>query len=98
MKVLDAAYNAIKRRHNNIPQETLPIDYVEPAATSKQKTGAKQRGPRSIRWEKCPNCMATRATGVIKLADGAEVFRDHYKTLNSGSRLLCSGSGKVAPE
>lgn len=59
--ILDAAYNAIKRRHNNIPQETLPLAVAETSPAGKAKTGAKQRGPRSIR------------------------------------RLLCAGSGKVAP-
>lgn len=97
MKILDAAYNAIKRRHNNIPQESLPLELVETPGTSKRKGEAKQRSPRSIRFTHCPNCLATKATGVIKATDGSEVFRDHNKVLNSGLRIQCSGSGKVAP-
>lgn len=97
MKILDAAYNAIKRRHDNIPQETLPIEVAEVAPNSKRKTESKQRGPRSVRFVKCPHCLADKATGVIQLADGSEVFRDHNKVLNSGMRIQCSGSGKVAP-
>ena len=97
MKILDSAYNAIKRRHNNIPQETLPLELVETPVTSKRKTGGKQRGPRSIRFAKCPHCLADKPTGVVQMADGSEVFRDHNKVLNSGMRLQCAGSGKVAP-
>ena len=96
--IIDAAYNAIKRRHNNIPQETLPLEVTETAPAGKAKTGAKQRGPRSIRFAKCPLCLADKPTGVIQSADGSEVFRDHNKVLNSGMRLQCSGSGRVAPE
>lgn len=96
--ILDAAYNAIKRRHNNIPQETLPLVVAETTPTGNTKTGAKQRGPRSIRFTKFPHCLADKATGVIQASDGSEVFRDHNKVLNSGMRLQCSGSGKVAPD
>lgn len=98
MKILDAAYNAIKRRHNNIPQETLPLELVEITVTAKAKTDAKQRGPRSIRFAVCPSCRADRPTGVIRMSDGSEVFRDHNKVLHGGARVPCSGSAKVAPE
>jgi hypothetical protein len=96
MKIIDAAYNAIKRRHANIPQETLPLEALENPVPSKRKTEGKQRAPRSIRFVKCPFCLAAKATGVIKLADGSEVFRDHNKVLNSGTRIQCRGSGRVA--
>jgi hypothetical protein len=97
MKIIDAAYNAIKRRHNDIPQDPLPLGELE-VVNTKRKSGSKQRSPRSIRFVKCPKCLADKATGVIKLADGSEVFRDHNKVLNSGMRIQCSGSGKVAPD
>lgn len=96
MKIIDAAYNAIKRRHANIPQEPLPLEVAETALTPQRKTGAKQRGPRSIRFVKCPYCLANKPTGVVKTADGSEVFRDHNKVLNSGTRIQCRGSGKAA--
>lgn len=94
MKIIDAAYNAIKRRHNAIPQEPL-FDLVAPAAQPQPE--AKQRPPRSIRFTHCPYCLADKPTGVIRTADAGEVFRDHNKTLNSGLRIPCHGSGKVAP-
>lgn len=96
MKIIDAAYNAIKRRHANIPQETLPLEDLQTPVSSKAKTGGKQRGPRSIRFVKCPFCLANKPTGVVRLTDGSEVFRDHNKVLNSGTRIQCRGSGKVA--
>lgn len=94
MKVFDAAYNAIKRRHNAIPQEPL---FEWDAPDAEQKGEAKQRPPRSVRFAVCPYCLADKPTGVIRTADAGEVFRDHNKVLNSGLRIPCHGSGKVAP-
>lgn len=97
-KVIDAAYNAIKRRHDNIPQEPLPLDVAEATDNSQRKGESRQKSPRSVRFVQCADCRADRPTGVIRTASGSEVFRDHNKVLHGGARIPCSGSGKVAPE
>lgn len=92
----DAAYNAIKRRHPDIPQDPLPLE-VEPSSPV-SKDESKPRPAASVRFAKCPKCLADKETGVIRRPDGAEVFRDHNKTLGKGRRIPCPGSGLPAPE
>lgn len=94
-KIIDAAYNAIKRRHSNIPQDPL-FEVVETVSTQRNET--RQKSPRSVRFAQCADCRADRPTGVVRTASGDEVFRDHNKVLHGGARIPCSGSGKVAPE
>lgn len=92
---LDARYQQIKRRHDDIPQDPLPI--VVPDSPPAQQTESKRRPSPSIRFASCPKCLADREFGVIRAADGTEVFRDHNKTLGKGRRIPCPGSGQIAP-
>lgn len=98
MSVFDKAYNAIKKRHPDIPQDPLPLELSAEAVGFIGEARTKRRGPRSVRWEKCPKCLNDKAIGVIRLANGDEVFRDHNKVLHSGKRIPCSNSGGLAPE
>lgn len=93
----DAAYNAIKKRHPDIPQDPLPLEMPAVAGGSVRDPERKQPGPKSIRFATCPKCLADRLTGVIRLGDGTQVFRGHNMVMHSGRRTPCPGSGQVAP-
>lgn len=93
----DKAYELIKRRHPDIPQEPLPLDLPEQLARHDGEQPDKPRPAKSIRFASCPKCLASREFGVIRAADGTEVFRDHNKTIGKGVRMLCPGSGTTAP-
>jgi hypothetical protein len=91
----DKDYERIKRRHDDIPQDPLPIEVPEQPA--RQMNESKRRPAVSIRFASCPKCLADREFGVIRAADGTEVFRDHNKVVGKGRRMPCPGSGMVAP-
>jgi len=94
--VSDPAYNAIKKRHPDIPQDPLPLELPDQPAPA-QRSENRRRATPSIRFANCPKCLADKETGVIKGPGNTEVFRDHNKTLGKGRRVPCPGSGTVAP-
>jgi len=92
------SYEQIKRRHDDIPQDPLPLDLPkQPAPVRPVSTESKPRPAKSVRFASCPKCLAHREFGVIRAADGSEVFRDHNKTIGKGVRVRCPGSGTPAP-
>lgn len=94
----DPVYDRIKARHNDIPQDPLPLDVPEPVAVKPDTVESKPRPARSVRFAMCPKCRADKETGVIRRPDGSEVFRDHNKTIGKGVRIPCPGSGLEAPK
>lgn len=88
-------FAAIKKRHSDIPQDSLPI--VLPDATGASEP-MRTKGVVSVRHAQCPECHKDKPTGVVRLHDGTEVFRDHNKVLTTGRRIRCNGSGKEAPQ
>jgi hypothetical protein len=94
----DKTYELIKARHPDIPQDPLPLDMPEqPALDRPAVSESKPRPAKSVRFATCPKCLADKEIGVVRSADGSEVFRDHNKTIGKGVRVLCPGSGTTAP-
>lgn len=89
-------YAAIRRRHNDIPQDTLPLDFS--GSESRSGEPVRMKSQPSIRFAVCPACAHEKEIGVVRLGDGREVFREHRKTLMRGRRIRCSGSGTDAPK
>lgn len=91
---MDDPFAAVRRRHPNIPQDPLPIEVTEEARAAEPT-----RSTPSVRQAVCPFCFKPdKTTGVIRLDDGTEVFREHNKVLTTGRRIRCGGSGQVAPK
>jgi hypothetical protein len=91
------AYEQIKARHSDIPQDPLPIELPEqpvPVATTSE---SKPRPAKSVRFASCPKCLTDKEIAVVRSADGSEVFRDHNKTIGKNVRVRCPGSGTTAP-
>lgn len=84
----------IKRRHSDIPQDTLPLDFDDLRRTGERP---KRKTAKAVRFATCPDCRATKPIGVVLGVDGAEVFCEHAKVLASRRRIRCSGSGTPAP-
>jgi len=91
----DRDLERIKARHPDIPQDPLPVDW--PDAIPKRRPWRAPKAAASVRFATCPKCLANREIGVIRLPDGAEVFRDHNKVIGKGVRVQCPGSGHDAP-
>ncbi len=91
----DPEIERIRKRHPDIPQDPLPFDAPETTPKIKPR---RQKSAASVRFAKCPKCLADRPIGVIRGADGGEVFRDHNKVIGKGRRMPCPGSGQLAPE
>lgn len=92
----DPAYERIKRRHPDIPQDPLPLELPTQPTAVKRDENRRKSAP-SVRYADCPKCLADKPTGVIRGADGSEIFRAHNKTLGKGRRVPCPGSGQIAP-
>lgn len=91
----DPEVAAVRRRHDNIPQQALPIAGLPPAMP---KAAASTRRPtvRVYDYRSCPRCANDKV--AIVAGDGStQVYRRHTRTYPvSGRRETCPASGTPA--
>lgn len=78
----------VRRRHPDIPQDPLPLDWPEPAKPGKRRN---PRPAKATRYVICPSCTAQKV--AIEGTGKGQRIRWHWKTLRHGIKVQCPASG-----
>lgn len=86
--------DAIRERHPDIPQDTLPFDLPAMGGGSKDQRTIKSHGQAICPWH--TDRGDDQTTGLIRAGNGGLVFREHFHRIGRTS-VRCPGSGQPAP-
>jgi hypothetical protein len=85
---------ALRARHNDIPQDALPLDLPDMGGGAKDQRVVKSYAQAICPWH--TDRGDDQTTGLIRAGNGGLVFREHTKRIGK-TTVRCPGSGQ-SPE